>query len=278
MSGDYQTVYGIGLLDDIHNYFPSILYQPQRFNSVQDLLLYVQQRTQARFNLFDYGRSQYARANPQFRQPAVFVPAQTTFNIPTFNSPSFNSPTFNSPTFNGILRSLIVPRGVPAAQASHASQAIIDERSTSEMIGQDLDDNCSVCQDSMLQGQIIRTLRGCGHRFHAVCVDNWLLTRSVLCPDCRHDIREPPYITTPILRARVPAQAQAQAETQATVENPNAPQSTPADSVGQDQDRQMADAQIRQAEAQDRAAIQNQGRLTRELIELIFGDFNLDEV
>ncbi len=35
------SLYGIQLLDDLHNYFPDILYNPFRFNSVTDLIDYV---------------------------------------------------------------------------------------------------------------------------------------------------------------------------------------------------------------------------------------------
>jgi len=41
----------------------------------------------------------------------------------------------------------------------------------------------------MRQGEIIRKLNTCQHEFHKECIDNWLLRRSVLCPVCRHDIR-----------------------------------------------------------------------------------------
>ena len=37
----YDPYYGIGLLDDMHNYFPDLLYNPLRFNNVQDVLNYI---------------------------------------------------------------------------------------------------------------------------------------------------------------------------------------------------------------------------------------------
>ena len=57
MSHAYEQIYGIGLLDDLHNYFPDVLYNPVRFNSVRDLLSYIQTTTQHRFDLYSYGRS-----------------------------------------------------------------------------------------------------------------------------------------------------------------------------------------------------------------------------
>ena len=55
----------------------------------------------------------------------------------------------------------------------------------------------------MRQGENVRRLNSCLHEFHSTCVDNWFLQRSVLCPVCRHDIRDPtPVVRSPIIRAR----------------------------------------------------------------------------
>ena len=43
------------MLDDLHNYFPELLYRPERFRTVPDLLGYVQQQTRSHFNLLDRG-------------------------------------------------------------------------------------------------------------------------------------------------------------------------------------------------------------------------------
>ena len=50
-------------------------------------------------------------------------------------------------------------------------------------------DNCSICAETYSEKQLTRTLP-CGHSFHAVCVDQWLLQRSAVCPICRRDVRE----------------------------------------------------------------------------------------
>ena len=55
------SIFNIGLLDDLHNYFPDILYNSGRFHTVQDVLTYIQQQAKFRFNLFDYGARQYAQ-------------------------------------------------------------------------------------------------------------------------------------------------------------------------------------------------------------------------
>lgn len=54
---NYQSIYGVQLVDDLHNYYPDVLYgAPGQFRTVDDLLGYIRQRTQQRFDLFSYGR------------------------------------------------------------------------------------------------------------------------------------------------------------------------------------------------------------------------------
>ncbi len=89
----------------------------------------------------------------------------------------------------------------------HASQTMIDGASTEQTLTEDLDTICTICQDRMRQGELTRKLTACNHDFHRSCIDNWLLTRSVRCPTCRHDIREPRQ--SPLLTA-TPAAASAQ--------------------------------------------------------------------
>jgi hypothetical protein len=45
---------------------------------------------------------------------------------------------------------------------------------------------CTVCIDSMLEGQQVRRLP-CAHVFHTNCIDHWLLTRRK-CPLCNLNI------------------------------------------------------------------------------------------
>jgi hypothetical protein len=49
---------------------------------------------------------------------------------------------------------------------------------------------CTVCQDAMHSPEVCRRLRPCQHSFHRGCIDEWF-RRSVFCPSCRHDIRNP---------------------------------------------------------------------------------------
>jgi hypothetical protein len=55
----YDSLYGVHLLDDLHNYFPALLYEPNEFESVQDVLHYVAAQTRRTFDLYSYGQEAY---------------------------------------------------------------------------------------------------------------------------------------------------------------------------------------------------------------------------
>jgi hypothetical protein len=59
-----------------------------------------------------------------------------------------------------------------------------------EYTGDDQHDGlCSICQDTYIDGQAIRIISHCNHRFHKSCIDSWF-DQNVHCPVCRYDIRE----------------------------------------------------------------------------------------
>jgi len=51
-------------------------------------------------------------------------------------------------------------------------------------------DDCPICLCSLLPGEPLRRLSGCGHVFHRSCVDIWLL-RAKECPLCKTDVVAP---------------------------------------------------------------------------------------
>ena len=60
MAGNgYETIYGVGLLDDIHNYFPALLYEQGRFQTLPNVFNYVRNQMNTRFNLYSYGSRRY---------------------------------------------------------------------------------------------------------------------------------------------------------------------------------------------------------------------------
>jgi hypothetical protein len=52
---------------------------------------------------------------------------------------------------------------------------------------QDDSGNCAICQETLTNPAT--RIRHCGHSFHTTCISEWF-SRSVHCPNCRHDIRE----------------------------------------------------------------------------------------
>lgn len=55
----YDELYGVGLLDDLHNYFPALLYEPDEFEGVSDVLNYVASQATRQFDLYSFGREAY---------------------------------------------------------------------------------------------------------------------------------------------------------------------------------------------------------------------------
>ncbi|WOL16485.1 RING-H2 finger protein ATL74 [Canna indica] len=44
---------------------------------------------------------------------------------------------------------------------------------------------CAICLSDFSDGEKMRVLPACGHRFHVACIDTWLLSHCS-CPTCRH--------------------------------------------------------------------------------------------
>ncbi|KAB1200444.1 RING-H2 finger protein ATL73 [Morella rubra] len=48
--------------------------------------------------------------------------------------------------------------------------------------------SCAICLVDFSEGDKIRVLPKCDHRFHVACIDKWLLSHSS-CPTCRHRLK-----------------------------------------------------------------------------------------
>jgi hypothetical protein len=206
-SPDYQVVYGVGLLDDVHNYFPSLLYEQGRFQTLPQVLSYVRSQMNNRFNLFAYGASLHRASAPAATPPA---PAPAQGHEPVTSRPPV-SRTRDMSSLNMLIGLLglgtdirlvpelgLGPQGprVPAdiwGPVVVAPTADILETNTEIIDASNIpltQNSCSVCQDIMRSPDECRRLRPCQHSFHKACIDEWF-RRSVFCPTCRHDIRNP---------------------------------------------------------------------------------------
>ena len=191
--------YGIQLLDDLHTYFPDILYNSQQFQTVPQLLTYIQNQIRNRVDLFQNARNTHVQPNIIYdnsfntprRQPVLFTPprlqrqgvlpqdeqviqsmlSQILANVGTLNSDINIIANFED-------RIPIYPTQEQIEQATIMRMATVaDESST-----------CSICQDNFANGQAIRKIVQCSHEYHRGCIDTWLQS-NVQCPICRHDVR-----------------------------------------------------------------------------------------
>ena len=172
---NYEVIYNVGILDDVHNYFPSLLYDTGRFTNLQQVFHYIRTQMNTRFNLYSYGAS---RARPNEPQPRVPV-ARTTPNAANA-APDFLSATMLLNMMNSfeLLQPVVV---APSAQTIATSTEILSGDLIPESV-------CTICQDSISRTDTARKITSCGHIYHKTCIDQWFLT-SVHCPTCRHDIR-----------------------------------------------------------------------------------------
>ncbi len=85
-ASNYETLYGVGLLDDLHNYFPALLYDSDSFRTVQDVLGYISLQTRRRFDLYSFGLSAYEEENSEER-PAYGGAGNSTMNARQFYAP-----------------------------------------------------------------------------------------------------------------------------------------------------------------------------------------------
>ncbi|CAO2839165.1 unnamed protein product [Amaranthus hypochondriacus] len=51
------------------------------------------------------------------------------------------------------------------------------------------DIECPICLGEFIDGEKVRVLPNCNHRFHVSCIDTWLRSHSS-CPNCRHSLLE----------------------------------------------------------------------------------------
>jgi hypothetical protein len=259
MSSTRQSFYGVGLLDDLHTYFPDLLYNPDQFTTTGSVLQYIRSQTESHFNLFARGQreaqqrgqqSQPTQQNPVLTTPVRPPPAASTpaapqrrirpqrhwsetgaegpygaggygvyvppivplaeqiinpieniitetydvsslFQIPgrLSGQTSNNNTSLMSLLLNAVTA---MPRADLEPVVVHPDNQTID-RTTTLRSARPSDENevCSICQDCYTEGQAIRSITHCSHRFHKSCIDQWF-EQNVHCPVCRYDIRETP--------------------------------------------------------------------------------------
>jgi len=206
----YQSHYGIQLLDDIHNYFPAILYEPERFRHVGELLQYIRFQTQNRFDLFSAGQAMHNTASRQARATNTSV-VNTSLNARSMIRPRVESLVApltqtilideSQDNIQGfatqLLREILTTPAYAAQAPMNTFLNPVVVRPTAEQIATSTTietvvgegEMCTICQDRITSGTEARSINACEHTFHTGCIDTWFTT-NVRCPVCRHDIRE----------------------------------------------------------------------------------------
>jgi hypothetical protein len=196
---DNRPYYDIQFLNDIHNYFPDILYRPERFSTVASLLQYIRTQASARYDLFANAQRNHVINTPPMQN-------QTPIQAPASPSPPHLHRTRTRPyevmPLNNLLTTLIGLgqlgqdqdinlnlNFMDAVQVAPSAQQVDRSTQLRQTNAQDETARCSICQDSFTSGQAIRFLRHCRHEFHRGCIDTWFQS-NVHCPMCRWDIRE----------------------------------------------------------------------------------------
>jgi hypothetical protein len=211
----YETIYGVGLLDDLHNYFPAFLYEPHTFQTIQDALLYMQRQTQTRFNLYNRGLGRYSQHLPNMTTPlaSAFRNSTSTMNPSMSVHETIEIIPMDARTPASLLPVNSLPIGLSFNTFGHEASTLLSTilgrswatdsdlismvspstlTSTTTLTQIELEDTehvCSICQEGYTPDQTARILNHCRHQFHKECIDPWF-HRNAHCPVCRFDIRE----------------------------------------------------------------------------------------
>jgi len=201
-NSSYEHYYNITFLDDLHNYFPEILYgERNRFRTLYDLLEYIRFESRNRFDLYSSARRRHHRsrrnltspsqaAEPR-REPETISISLTTEDIqhPQIRTQPLNETADLASSVLGLLN-LVYPSGSrsfmepvvvrPTEEQITSATSIVEVPNNTE--------NCTICQQSMNTSEQIRRINGCRHTFHDSCIRTHFRT-NVRCPNCRHDIR-----------------------------------------------------------------------------------------
>lgn len=222
----YIYHYNIPIFDDLHNYFPDLLYAPlERFGSARDILMYIREQVRLRGDRYSAGQRQmqqyytvpvapppYFNVTPPVAHtpPVAQTPLQPTIRrqVPltarTTTARATAAPTndydfvesllniFAQPTATiGIFGTTLADTLSPV-QVSPSNAQI--EAATTEFVATaaHTDQQCTICFEYFAANNNLRKINHCQHTFHKQCIDRWFQT-NVHCPNCRHDIRD----TTP---------------------------------------------------------------------------------
>jgi len=210
-------------LDDLHNYFPDLLYNSNRFQTVQDVLHYIQSQARTQFNPFEQGQNSYNRyvnnrQNTVVQPPLTQIPVtqtrqdisgiETPVRIRTTTMPPPHAPRRRVPisyyftedlinnqydeniigsTLTNLFNIALNPSSMTDVPIVPTNQQV-DSATTLAINSTAISEPCAICQDIIEVNTRSRRINLCQHTFHQPCIDTWFQS-SVTCPICRTDIR-----------------------------------------------------------------------------------------
>ena len=224
-SSKMSNPYPSALLNEIHAYFPALLYDSERFNTIQHVMGYVNTQMRRNFDIFSTNREaylsrEYATPVRQTRQRASSPPPQRrqrqrTQDIPVTQPPIPTDDMIDDDMLaddgplapmltNWLTNILMQPPGLGRQYtyplnittwlepiSVRPSPEVLSTNTTISVLENTMESPCVICQDSIEQGATVRKIISCGHIFHQICIDTWFQTH-VQCPTCRHDVRQMP--------------------------------------------------------------------------------------
>ena len=191
------------MLNEIHTYFPALLYDSRQFTSVRDVFGYVEQQMSARFDVYSNQRRAWTQRSrgqrPRTMSMSMPVPPPRTPPLPpvaTFIPLNPPAEYALDPMTRLLLASLFTPdmQRLPAnfMEPIHviATAEQIAGGSTLTAVTAPMESPCAICQEDIRVSEVIRKLNTpCNHAFHKTCIDRWL-SQHIRCPVCRRDMRE----------------------------------------------------------------------------------------
>jgi hypothetical protein len=115
---NYTSIFRVGILDDLHNYFPDILYNSERFTTVQDLLQYIQHQARTQLNPFDRGQREYNNNTNNRPINQTINPVNTYVQIPVVDTSGNVAPITSNITSNLNNTQTPPPRIRPSARTT----------------------------------------------------------------------------------------------------------------------------------------------------------------
>lgn len=222
----YEHRYGFDLLDQLHNFFPELLYDARMF-AQHELIQWVRHRIRTLFpDIYVREQQQYRLYHSASRMESytawrrrTAAPVETTtvplrpvaaVSRPTtttaapsalatniwsqlLSAPlldmSYTTSSLSDPITIAMLNGLLGLRGGEGEDVVVAptEEQIRAGSTVVEHTSVPTDVACAICQDRDTAQQWRRL--HCDHYFHKRCVDEWL-HRNVRCPVCRTDIRD----------------------------------------------------------------------------------------